>query len=292
MKKFLSLIGIVALMVVFAMPAMAWSPDIGYTYGDSNYSDSTSNVNTATDSFHGAGVLFFGHAEGSNYAGGQALTTLDSITLTGLPAGTNLLTIKGGSTLNFGEAMGGFTFDIGGLAGAVAGTKGDVDQWSSNDSSVIGFRSAGSDATQNSAAGFTGANAALFCGDADFKANSLVEGDTFSYTYVGAHKDAGINTMWAGTASGASNSANTTTTGKYGSGYAGGDGSISGHSAYGVNPRPWEKNGSTSGMYAGQFSYSGNGSGNVAGSSMSYQTTLPNGAIYGTHTSISVNVTH
>ena len=280
MKKFLSLLIVLGMLFV---ASNAFALNVGLSYGNSNYNNSTGNVTTGTNSFHGVGVLFYGSATGSNYAGGQALTTNNQTIFTQPLPGN----VTGGATQNSGAAYGGFTFNISGLAGAVAGTSGNVSQWSINNSntggSIIGATgSAGSYATQNSAAGFIGANAALFNGNCNFNAASLVAGGTYSYSYKGIDPN-GI--AFVGTTSGAGNSANTTTTGNYGCGYAGGNGSTSGGSA--INGT----NGSTSGTYGGQFSYSGNGTGNVAGGSVSTYTALPNGATYGTQTSISVNVT-
>ena len=113
-----------------------------------------------------------------------------------------------------------------------------------------------------------------------FTGNSVVTGETYSTSY----KINGPETRFMGTASGASNSADTTLTGGFGCGYAGGQGQISGQSAIAV------PGASTSGIYAGQFSYQGNGSGNVSGFSESYKTTLTYGQVVGTRTGISVNV--
>ena len=271
MKKFLSLISIVALLFIFAVPAMAW--DFGYNYSNSNYADSSNpvgNVNTNTDSFYGGAVLFYGHANGGAYAGGQAYTDIDL-----------------NSTYNFGEAIGSFNFNTGGWAGAVAGTKGDVDQYSYNASLVADFGSAESAATQGSAAGFAGADIGLGNDSGSFTGDSWVTGYTASSSYKDIIRTVKWNdTTLVGTQSVAWNNATTVLDGNYGCGYAGGNGAISGQSAIDY----WD--GSTSGMYAGQFSYNGNGSGSVAGVSVSSYQSLAHGAVYGTQTSISVNVTN
>jgi len=264
-------------MLFVAGPAMAL--DFGYSYSPSSYSDSTGNVTTNVNSFHATGVIW-GSATGYNYAGGQALTVLDGITIT-TPAGTGL--INGGSTQNIGQAVGGFEFVVSGIAGALAGTKGDVSQWSTNGSNISTVSitgSAGSIADQSSAAGFAGVDATLSGGIGSFTGDSQVVGNTYSYSYKGTDGDM----RFVGTASGVGNSASTVTTGNYGSGYAGGNGATNGQSNISGGL------GFTSGVYAGQFSYSGNGAGNVAGGSMSSIQTLQNGAVYGTSTNVSVNV--
>ena len=71
MKKYFSLIAV--LLMLIAVPAFA--ANLGYSVSDSQYDQATSNVVTGTDSFHAVGVLGSGYANGSNYAGGQAVTT-------------------------------------------------------------------------------------------------------------------------------------------------------------------------------------------------------------------------
>jgi hypothetical protein len=168
------------------------------------------------------------------------------------------------------------------MTGALAGTKGDVSQQSNNWSNITGTNGvAGSQASQNSAAGFAGADAALLIGKnkgpdtGAFTGDSWVSGETYSYSYKGPG--------YIGTVSGAGNSAETIITGNFGTQYAGGSGQTSGGSSIDGNK------GSTSGAYAGQFSYSGNGSGNVAGYSQSSFNSLPNGGVYGTSSGVSVN---
>jgi hypothetical protein len=291
-KLFVSLFVALMVMVVpgFASAlniGSAWN--IGYSYSYSNWDQNTGNVVNNVDSFHGVGV-FIGSAEGSNYAGGQAITTHDNEFI------GDVGVLTGGATQNSGQALGGFSYDLetGFLAGAIAGTKGDVSQ-QSTDGSIIrgsafdatGF--AGSCATQNSAAGFAGADVALvgFGNDTSgsFDGNSVIDGSTYSYSYKGINIDGntGYETGYVGTVSGAYNSADTTITGNYGCGYAGGNGATAGQSS--IN----SVNGSTHGAYAGHFSYTGNGSGSVDGSSVSTYTQLPYGGIVGTHTSINVS---
>lgn len=292
MKKLLVLVLMLA-MVLMAVPAFAW--DLGYSISGSHYDADTSGVSTHTDSFHAVGILGSGSATGENWAGGQALTT--HIYPFGGPLGD---TQFGGATQNFGEAIGGFSFEIKTgnknflwiippMAGALAGTKGDVSQESTNWSHISGFNgTANSNASQDSAAGFVGGDAGLLIGKnksdtGAFSGDSVVNGYTYSYSYKGIDG----NTRFIGTMSGAGNSANTLITGGFGSGYAGGNGQTSGGS-FVESTTPGV--GSSSGMYAGHFSYSGNGWGNVAGYSQSYGTTLPHGAIFGTSSGVSVNV--
>lgn len=286
-------------IVLMSTPAVAL--DFGYSISSSEYSQSTSNVTTNASSYHGIGVVGSGSAEGSNWAGGQASTIYNGITITP-PSGT--VSVKGGSTENFGEALGGFEFSIQTgnknflffippVAGAIAGSEGSVEQWSNNASTIVAAHGAASSgASQSSSAGFNGSGASLLIGKnkgpvtGSFTGDSLVEGYTYSYSYKGRTGD----TIFVGTASGAGNSAETIITGT-GSGYASGSGQTSGGSAInsvvGNNHAPLY--GSTSGMYAGQFSYNGNGSGSVSGYSISFNTSLPNGGVFGTSTGISVN---
>jgi hypothetical protein len=294
MKKIL----VVGLMLVLAMaiPAMAW--DIGYSISNSDFGVNTPNVQTNTDSFHAIGVLGSGSVGGENWAGGQAVTTHDIMFTP--PVG---FVANGNATQNFGEAIGGFNYSIQTgnknflwivppMAGAIAGTKGDVSQGSVDGSGIAAplpkIGSAGSIASQNSAAGFIGADADLLIGKnkgpatGAFSGDSVVNGYTYSYSYRGMEG----NTGYIGTVSGAGNSANTIISGSVGSDYAGGSGQTSGGSSI----TSQVGHGSTSGVYAGQFSYQGNGFGNVAGYSQSYGTTLPHGAVFGTSSGVSVNV--
>jgi hypothetical protein len=285
------------LVLAMAMPAMAWN--LGYTYNYSDFDMNTSNVKTDTDSFMAGGVLGSGQALGSSYAGGQAFTAhLPAYTIPGA---------NGGATQNFGEALGGFSYDIKTgnknflwvippVAGAIGGTKGDVSQWSKDHSFMFvlgtpsGFGMAGSCAFQESGAGFIGADADLLIGKnkgaiGSFTGDSVVWGNTYSYSYKGMIGDPlGLNTKYIGTLSGAENGADTLITGGIGTGYAFGRGQTSGFSTI-QNPL-----GSTAGFYSGQFSYCGNGSGNVSGYSESYRTLLPAGQIVGTSSGVRVNV--
>ena len=257
----------------------AFACDLTYSGSTSNWNQNTSNVITNTNSFHSVGTLFHGSSEGSNYAGGQALTTHNNVFMP--PNGSNAL--NGNATQNFGEALGGFTYSISGLSGAIAGTKGDVSQWSKDTSNISLISLDGSSkshAIQNSNAGFIGGDAALGNRSGSFTGSSVVNGGTYSYSHKGI--DNGVK--FVGTASGAGNSTNTNITGNYGHGYAYGNSAIKGKSF--INA----PNGSTSGMYTGHFSYKGNGSGNVAGSSVSSYQALPNGGIVGTYTNVNINV--
>jgi len=299
--KMFSLIAVVAMLFV-AGPALAWDIDsIGLSGGSSEWNQSTGNVTTGTNSFHGVGVLGSGSVDGANHAGGQAVTTHDNVFV------GSVGTLHGGATQNFGQAIGDFSysietgdkkfrvwfFEINPMAGAIAGTKGDVSQWSADGSQIDAGPSpsgvtglAGSCAIQNSAAGFVGIDGAFILGKnlgpvtGSFIGNSVVIGETYSYSYKGI--DSGVK--YIGTMSGAANSANTDLTGNYGSGYAYGSGATQGYSAIST------VNGSTSGMYTGKFSYSGNGYGNVSGYSVSTYQNLTNGGIVGTQTGVSVNI--
>jgi len=275
---------IVTIMILMLGVVPAFAGGLGYSWSHSEFDKSTSGVTTNTDSFHAVGVLGSGSAIGSNYAGGQAVTTHI------YPFSDFLGDVQfGKATQNFGETIGGFEFSIETgnkgwlpIAGAIAGTKGDVSQWSDNWSNITGLNGvAGSQASQGSAAGFVGADAALLIGKnksdtGAFTGDSVVGGETYSYSYKGPG--------YIGTVSGAGNSAETIITGNFGSGYAGGNGQTSGGSS--IN----SDKGSTFGAYAGQFSYSGNGWGNAAGYSQSYHTQLTHGSIFGTSSGVSVNM--
>jgi len=286
---------IVTIMILMLMAVPAFALDLGYSISSSDFDKSTGNstsgVATSTDSFHAVGVLGSGTISGNNFAGGQAVTTH---TPPFIPGGW---IENGNGTQNFGEAIGGFDFSIKTgnknflwvippVAGAIAGTKGDVSQWSDNWSNISGFNGvAGSQASQGSAAGFIGADAALLIGKNKgpvtglFTGDSVVNGYSFSISYKGQIGD----TKYIGAESGAGNSAETIITGGIGSGYAGGNGQTSGQSSIDGT------HGFTSGVYSGQFSYSGNGSGNVFGYTQSYNTQLPHGAIFGTSSGVSIN---
>jgi len=307
------LLALVLAVVLMATPAMAWN--LGYSFSSSDYSQTSSGwvgpgtsggVTTNTDSFHAVGVLGSGTVFGSNYSGGYAVTT--NINPISAPPGQD--PNPGGhewnATQNSGGAVGGFSYSIQTgsknflwiippVAGGIGGTKGDVSQWSADGSNVIGLSGGltGSYASQNSAAGFCGADADLLIGKDKspvtglFTGNSLVNGGTYSYSYRG---NDGLGTKFIGTESGAGNSANTIITGGIGSGYAGGNGQTFGGSSINPTGLPPSVHASTSGMYAGQFSYSGNGNGNVAGYSQSYGTAIPYGYVFGTYSGVSVNM--
>jgi len=292
---------LLALMLVLIMITPSLALDVGYSLSESNFGATTGNVTSNTDSFHAVGVLGSGSASGGNYAGGQAVTThiIPTVTLPGVGS------INQSATQNFGSAIGGFDYSIQTgnknflffippMAGAIAGTKGDVSQWSSDGTSIFGtsptgFGTAGSFASQGSGAGFVGADADLLIGKNKGPITGLFTGESEvgGYTYSNSWKGIDGNTKYVGTESGAGNYANTIITGGIGCGYAYGSGQTSGQSQL-VNTVPGY--GSTSGMYSGQFSYQGNGFGNVAGYSQSYGTAIPNGAVFGTRTAISVNV--
>ena len=283
-----------ALFIVMMVAPASFALDLGYSGGSSHYGDNTPGVTTQTDSFHLVGIIGSGSATGSNYAGGQALTT----TINPVSAPTGEIANDWNATQNSGEAIGGFNYSIQTgnknflgfippMAGAIAGTKGDVSQESTDGSYIPGVNgAAGSLAVQESEAGFIGADADLLFGKnkgpvlGSFTGDSVVVGETYSYSYNGQNGA----TDYIGTVSGAWNLAGTTITGGVGSDYAGGDGRIVGGS-YITTP-----NASTNGQYGGQFSFTGNGAGSVVGYSESFRTLLTNGAVVGTRTGISVNV--
>lgn len=299
--KRLSLFLVAMLAIVSMLSAPAMAVNLGYTYNYSDFNNHSSGVSSDVDSFMAGGVLGSGYANGSSLAGGWAITTHLNVAPT-FPLG---FIFYGNATQNDGAAIGGFDYKIATgnknflwiippIAGAIAGTEGEVCQRSSDGSIIFsfsgtGFGVAGSQASQHSSAGFIGADADLLIGKnqgpltGSFLGTSLVLGETYSYSYKGQID----GTKFIGTLSGAGNSSNTTILGGNGFGWAGGSGQTSGGSAI-VNFNPGL--GSTSGHYSGQFSYNGNGYGNAAGYSQSYVTALPGGAIFGTHSGVSVNV--
>lgn len=293
MKKFI--IALALVLSLFSMPVFA--ANIGYTTSASDFDKNTSNVISDVNSFLSGGVLGSGYVNGGQFAGGQATTTHIGTFWTPNDVGQG--------TQNYGEAIGGWNYSIGTgnknflffippMAGAIGNAEGSTFQWSKSGTSIFNLTStgigiAGSNASQNSGAGFIGGDASVLIGknkntSDSFSADSIVQGFSYSESYKGSIGD----TKYIGTKSGAGNTANTYIQGDDGKGYAFGSGQTSGGSSI----IAFNGNGSTYGSYSGQFSYCGNGGGSAIGYSESFRTTLPYGVVFGTNTGISINMPH